>query len=246
LKPFAGWLNVQDYVNNGLHEGMSWTRVGDYIWKGWTTQPPAPAQPSPFSTSWPQIGIIEKDDPKTGTPSHQALYYVEFRVFGSLDIGQNVDVSDPCNGQESAISQQVWPLELDTSKGDCADPNAPGVEIGADEGARRKLFTFLGVARHGTSSNFWQEQFQQANPYGKMVAVAQAELFNNSSWDLWTQDWRAQLVPVSQWDDWVSQMETHSGDASATSGALQPAEVSDVAAYLQRMNSQMVEPYIHH
>ena len=248
LKPFGGWLDMQKYVDiGGLHEGMSWTRVGDYIWKGKTPQqPPPPAQPFPYSTSWPQIGIIEKDDPKTGKPIRQPLYFVEFRVFAGLDIGKSVDVPDPCNGQEADIARQVCPLELDTTKGDCAAAETPGTEVGADVGMRRTKFTFLGVARHGTTSNFWQQQFQRANPYGNMVAVAQAELFNNSSWDLWTQDWRAQLVPVSQWDDWASQMEAGAGDASATGGTLQPAEVSDVAAYLKRMNSQMVEPYIHH
>ena len=79
-----------------------------------------------------------------------------------------------------------------------------------------------------------------------MVSVAQAELFNNKSWDLWTQDWRAQLVPVSQWDDWVHQMQTHAAEASATNGILQPRQVDEMADYLKKMDSKMVEKYMNH
>jgi hypothetical protein len=157
-----------------------------------------------------------------------------------------VNVSNPCNWSRSDLQALPpgglpLPMRLDISQGDY-DPNNPS----ADAGVRRKLFSFLGVAQHTATSSFWQGQFQAANPSGNMVTVAQAELFNNSSWDLWTQDWRAQLVPVSQWDDWTAQMAAGANDASATNGVLQPNQVSTVADYLKRLNSQMVETYIQH
>ena len=240
---FGGWLDMDTLVGGanpnpqpGRPAPAVWTRLGNYVWKETATG---------TSTSFPQIGIIQKLDGQ-GNPIPQPLYFVEFRIFGGLDVGPMVDVSDPCNGLESTIAAQVLPLKLDVSQGDCADPNAPGLELGADQGARRTKFTFLGVAQHGASSSFWPNQFPPANPSGNMVAVAQAELFNNSSWDLWTQDWRAQMVPVSQWDDWTAQMDAGAGDASATNGLLQPNEVTDVSTYLKRLNSQMTQAYINH
>ena len=233
---FGGWLDMQKFVGRpapqprpGRRVPGVWTRLGNYIWKETATG---------TSTLWPQIGIYQKLD-GNGQPVQQPIYFVEFRIFGGLDIGPMVDVSNPCNWTNSEVLPQ--PMLLDTSKGDY-DPNNPN----ADAGVRRKLFSFLGVARHTATSNFWQQQFQPANPSGNMVTVAQAELFNNSSWDLWTQDWRAQLVPVTQWDDWTAQMAAGAGDASATNGALQPNDVTTVAEYLKRLNAKMVEAYVHH
>ncbi len=236
---FAGWLDMDTLVGGanpnpqqpGQPAAAVWTRLGNYVWKETATG---------TSTSWPQIGINQKLD-GNGNPIPHPLYFVEFRIFGGLDVGPMVNVSDPCDGLESTIAGQVFPLKLDISQGDY-DPTNPN----ADTGIRRTKFTFLGVAQHGASSSFWPNQFQPANPSGNMVTVAQAELFNNTSWDLWTQDWRAQMVPVSQWDDWTAQMAAGAPDASATNGLVQPSQVSDVATYLQRLNSQTVESYIHH
>jgi hypothetical protein len=243
LTPFAGWVDMDKVVANpGLDPiRRTWTRLGDFIWKGKTQPPPSPL--CPVSPYWQDIGINLKLD-GNGKPIPQPLYVVEFRIFGGLDVGPMVNVSNPCNWSSSDVLPQ--PMLLDTTKGDCADPSAPGVQVGADVGMRRKLFTFLGVARHTATSNFWQQQFQPANPSGNMVTVAQTELFNNTSWDLWTQDWRAQLVPVSQWDDWTAQMAAGAGDASATNGVLQPNDVTTVAEYLKRLNSQMVNAYMQH
>lgn len=226
--------DTQYLVDHPGSDRRTWTRLGNYVWKGKMTA---------MTPSCPPIITLKLDG--NGRPILQPLYLVEIRVFCGLGIGQ-VDVSNPCNWSNADVPNLPQPMRLDPAKGDCADLNAPGIEVGADVGMRRKQFTFLGVAQHTATSNLWPKQFPAANPSGNMVTVAQAELFNNSSWDLWTQDWRVQLVPVTQWDDWTAQMAAGAGDASATNGVLQPNEVTTVAEYLKRLNSQMVEAYIHH
>jgi hypothetical protein len=130
---------------------------------------------------------------------------------------------------------------LDTSKGDY-NP----LDLNADAGVRRQLFTFLGTAQSRGNSPLWQRQFGSANSAGLIAAVAQAQLFNNTSWDLWTQDWRVQLVPVSQWTDWTNQMEKGAPDAASTNGMVQQTDVTNMAEYLKKIDAKMAEMYINH
>ncbi|HAU38233.1 MAG TPA: hypothetical protein DCX07_11035, partial [Phycisphaerales bacterium] len=104
-------------------------------------------------------------------------------------------------------------------------------------------FTFLGVASQGDRAPAWPQQFSSASPMNSVVAVAQAELFNNTSWDLWTQDWQTQLVPVTQWDDWVRRLELGVAQAGLTDGQVSEQDVSDMHDYMMRMNREFVELY---
>ncbi len=71
----------------------------------------------------------------------------------------------------------------------------------------------------------WPTHFAGRKPYPNIVSIAQAQVFNNHSWDLWTQMWHAQLTPVDNgngdgiilprelaFQDWIDQMEASSGD----------------------------------
>ena len=65
-----------------------------------------------------------------------------------------------------------------------------------------------------------------------LAAVAQAEVFNNHSWDLWTQMWHTQLRPVDELDGWLTLLEDTSGDLSWLP-FLNPQEVNELADYLE-------------
>ena len=53
------------------------------------------------------------------------------------------------------------------------------------------------------------------------MAVAQVQVYNPTSWDLWTQNWRVQLVPVTAMDDWADRLDAgvpFYGDIQAATG----------------------------
>lgn len=243
LSPGSYWCNVEDAKLDGAgyrqipltcwYKGwydlskpkgtVTWTKLMDHVWKRTAVG---------HTTCLRQIGI------EPGTGSHP-VYFVEYRFFGALNVDASVEVRNPYNWRKG--EELPRPTVLDTS-GEDYDPQNPG----KDSPYRRKYFMFLGAARNGADSELWSAQFGKANPSGTLVAVAQAELFNNRSWDLWTQDWQAQLVPVTNWDDWAAQMDTQAQDASATSGLLQPNQVRDVGQWMKALDAKLVETYMQH
>jgi hypothetical protein len=64
----------------------------------------------------------------------------------------------------------------------------------------------LGVAYQPNAAALWPTGFDGNRPDNYQVAMAQAEVFNNHSWDLWTQMWHAQLTPIDNLDEWVDGM----------------------------------------
>jgi hypothetical protein len=73
------------------------------------------------------------------------------------------------------------------------------------------------------------------------LAVAQVELFNNSSWDLWTQNWQVRLVPVTQYDDWAAQAQ-----AGAASGVVAEDDQKLIQEFLSRLSKEMSARYSIH
>jgi len=65
--------------------------------------------------------------------------------------------------------------------------------------------------------------------------VAQAKVFNRTSWDLWTQDWRASLAPVTMWDDWADRLEAAQNQAPLVDNLVHPNEVLNSSEYFQRL-----------
>lgn len=50
------------------------------------------------------------------------------------------------------------------------------------------------------------------------TALAQARVFNNHSWDLWTPMWHAQLTPIEDYATWVATLQQTAGDAGGSDG----------------------------
>jgi hypothetical protein len=206
-----GWINTEDK--------RVWPipKIANYVWKD---------SYSYQTTQDPQIGILPKTDPVTKVPIWQPVYMVAWYVWGGIDVGGTVPVENPCNWTSEMDLPAPW--LLDVSGGDYGGDS--------DQGARRKDFSFLGVARNGGGAAIWQKQFHRPLP-DAVTAVAQAKLFNHTSWDLWTQDWQANLTPVSQWKDWMDQMDREADDAGNTQGMVAPQDVRDAQGYLKKLQA---------
>jgi hypothetical protein len=238
----AGWLTPGTYRTNGQRPIAIWVnqwsdpakwgipKVADYVWKD---------SYSYETTADPEIGIQMTRDPVTGEPQWHPVYMVSWYTFGGIDTGGEVEIRNPCNWDE--YDTLPAPYLLDTSFGDYAADNPHH-----DGGVRRALFSYLGVATHPEKPLVpIFEKFGTVNPSGDMAAVAQVETYNNLSWDLWTQNWRSQLVRVTQWDDWMNQMNQGAPQADAT-GVILTRDVSKVLDYLSRFDRQTAETYLRH
>ncbi len=180
--------------------------------------------------------VVDPNDPNADP--YQTVYVVQWYMFGGIDVGGETEISDPSNWSE--YDQAPAPIILDPVEGDY-DPQ----EADPDEGYRRKWFMYMGLARGGIHSGVWGEQFSNPNPTGSMLTVAQAKVFNNTSWDLWTQDWRVRLAPVTKWDLWMQDLSDAVADGGMDSMVPQD-ELISAHNYLSSLGTQAAESHVGH
>ena len=193
---------------------------------------------STVSGRLPQIGL--------GDGIH-TLHNLDFWIFIGVDVGEDVEVSDPSKGRGPGDGPR--PILLDTVDGDY-EPDEAGRSDG-DIGARRAFFTYLGVAGKGNKARAWPTRFASASPHDQMVALAQARLFNNESWDLWTQTWQAKLVPVTRFGPAEDGLSWKSAMNEALGSAIRPIDERGVdlgpfAEYFSAISDEMAEMYFNH
>ena len=234
------WLSRGSYVTNGRYPIAIWAngwvdpaewnipKIADYVWEDQYTYE--------TTEDW-SIGIRKKVD-ASGRPIWQTVYMVAQYVFGGIDIGGEVVVSNPANYTD--ISELPAPILLDTSYGDY-DMSQPG----HDFGVRRDVFTYLGIASRENTAAVWASRFGSGNPFNGVLAISQSEIFNTTSWDLWTQDWKVKLVPVSRWNDWLVRLDEQA-DAGEVAGLIEPDEITRIQEYLHRFDSAMIAEMLHH
>jgi len=138
------------------------------------------------------------------------------------------------------------PILLDTATGDYGGDDP-------DVGWRRQRFTYLGVARKEMGAPFWPARFQNLSPIKGTLTVAQAKVFNSRSFDLWTQDWQVQLMPVTKLlpagdgeagEAWVTRME--SGVDDADSAKVDAAEIETAIKYISSLDPEMARLFMNH
>jgi len=248
-KGSPGWLSAGSYVTNGDLPMAVWVDG----WQDPTTWEQAsanrPAVPRLCEWVWEdkyfyettedwKIGLHRKVDANGNRVWHK-VYMVAQWVFGGIDVGGEVEVSNPANYTDRTALPA--PVLIDTAYGDY-DVGRPH----HDEGVRRGAFTYLGVAGHNDIAAVWPQKFNSSNPFGGVCAVAQAEIFNTTSWGLWTQDWKAKLVPVSGWADWMGRMEQSAADAGSSGSLVTYQDVLGIYEYFSRFDEQMAEDALHH
>ena len=170
-------------------------------------------------------------------------------IFGGIDVGTDVDISNPCNWD--ALDQLPRPWVLDDRAVQAYTPDPDFVDERREESReqfspRRERFAFLGVARKKTSAPFWPAKFSSGNPLESTVAVSQAKLLNNQSWDLWTQDWQAQLTSVRGWSQWVDWLDAGIDDVRFTNGMVDAGELERIRDYVWNITEDTVRDYLTH
>jgi len=144
-------------------------------------------------------------------------------IFGGADFGTEQPIHNPANFNAGEMADLPMPYLMDTRDGEYDVWR----QHHDDDPVRREHFTYLGVARRSSWPTAWPQRFGSGNPSGRMVAVAQAEIYNPTSWDLWTQDWRAQLVPVTRLPEWAERM-GEAFDAPVEGGGTEVDAVADI------------------
>ena len=159
-------------------------------------------------TADPTIGILPVTDSR-GNPTLQTAYFVQLVIFAGVN--RNVDPPSPLLAKQNSPNDVIVPNPY-TGFDPTADSAPAPIDLDhtlvtTSPDARRQYLTFLAVAHQGDTSFLWPSRFATGQPYPNIVAVAQAKVFNDHSWDLWTQMWHAQLEPVTGLDPWLTQMD---------------------------------------
>jgi hypothetical protein len=184
-----------------------------------------------------RVGLEHRRSAEDGQTIPWNLYSVQWFVFGGIEIGEKVAVANPMNWPDGADLPAPLVMLTDEERYEYTEDH--------DTGARREFFTQLGLAGRGVAGRVWAEQFSGGNPAGQSVAVAQSEVFNTSSWDLWTQDWQSQLVPVTRWGLWQEVF----ADGLGQVGDHEELNEDDVRAmqeYIDGISEEMAELFMQH
>ncbi|MEM8784183.1 MAG: pilus assembly protein TadG-related protein [Planctomycetota bacterium] len=131
-----------------------------------------------------------------------------------------------CGALESSQRERRFPNNFE-SVDDLPAPIALDLERlphDADAEARRTYLYFFAAADQPAQASIWSGLFESGDaeapdadgntptgvrrPWRRVAATASAEVFNNHSWDLWTQMWHAQLTPVEDLSGWLETMRT--------------------------------------
>ena len=100
---YDGWVDMDNPPGPPVLPALKWTRVKNYVWKASSTGQ---------TTSLREAGILPKKNDKGGYEL-QTVYFVEYRVFGGLDVGADVEISNPYNWK-SWNEGQPRPMMLNT------------------------------------------------------------------------------------------------------------------------------------
>jgi hypothetical protein len=184
-----------------------------------------------------QLGLAPRFDTETGEPIWYDLWMTRYYIFVGIDTGESEEISNPANFEGG--DPLPAPTLLDPRDGDLDADNPYDLEIPF----RRNYFTLMAMARRPGQEETWTRRFGNASPSGSVYAMAQAQVFNASSWGLWTQDWQAKLTPMTRWRDWVDRMEAGRGDLWRVGDAVDPDELDRALRYLRALGPELFDAY---
>lgn len=177
-------------------------------WGFKTADGPFSVSPNPQGTNeWQEVPGTDgrlwrlfAPDPPVG-PDASEEQYIYYDLWVGLNTGEVREIRNPYNFDTADRSALPGPVAF--------APDAFSFE-GLDE-FRLNNLTFVGIAHQPKEAAMVPEGFDEGRADTKLVALAQAEVFNNHSWDLWTQMWHAQLVPVQGLEAWMEALENPQG-----------------------------------
>ncbi|MEM7625867.1 MAG: hypothetical protein AAF333_09575 [Planctomycetota bacterium] len=124
--------------------------------------------------------------------------HLRYFVFIGVQIAEEAAVRNPFNFDAEDRKVMAGPINFPPEYG-AGKGFAPN-----DVGQNDRGLTYLGIAYQPKDAPMWSSAFDDDRRDRHQVALAQAVVFNNHSWDLWTQMWHAQLTPVDRYGDWLS------------------------------------------
>lgn len=214
---------------------VQWERMGEYVWRVKKTLGVAYDN---------ELGLQRVELPDQSLQLH-TVYAVGWFVFRGCELRDPVRIANPSNFGGDALPAPIL-LRKDPREANFHDVAKLRWQPDWNDDFFRETYSFLGVARRSDRAGVWPEQFWSRNPTGRMLAVAQAKLFNNRSWDLWTQNWQTQLTPVTRWDDWVNRLEAQKGQADVSNGLVSPEDLEEAWDYMHNLPVDMMSEYLVH
>lgn len=185
------------------------TKTRDHVWEDEWDREWETTRPGPNDT------VI--------TDTHSIQYRCLF-VWAGINVGPEVIIRDPNN----FASREELPKPLDFDHAAMQRP------VDGEPGIPGSPFTFLGLVKQPNRAPMWDQLFD-TSAYDGHVGIAQASVWNNHSWDLWTQMWHAQLEPVNDYSEWVSLIQSQLGSATGYED-LSAGELEELTEYLQSLD----------
>lgn len=214
-RPSVPWVSRQ----GGWVDPETWniSKVNDNIWRN----------------DWEYEVYFDRDlgmEPildANGEMVPQKVYRVDHYMFAGINIGEPVEVRNPFNFPSRNVLPS--PTELDLSK------------LGPDNAeAKQQYLTYMTVVKHHDKASLWPKLFASKSPNPHNMAVAQSNVFNDHSWDLWTQMWRGQLSEIdtgkeggnNEFSRWVNRFEA-SQDQAVMIPDFNEQDAADFLQYLR-------------
>jgi hypothetical protein len=178
--------------------------------------------------AYPELGIypiVDSYQPD-GTPVYRAqtYYRTRYTVFVGVNVGLEKLVKDPYTGFNPSSASAPAPIDLDRTK-----------LTYTDDDAKRKYLSFLGVAQSTNDSPLSRHIFDGDETHLRLT-LAQANVFNNHSFDLWTQMWQAQLQPIDDYTSWTAAMQDPNVQAIETLN-LTPDQLTGLQQYFSSLST---------
>ncbi|MHB1157864.1 MAG: pilus assembly protein TadG-related protein [Phycisphaerales bacterium] len=191
-------------------------RLTNYVWLDAWSDP---------AVLWDlSIGINPETD-SAGQPIPHTVYHYDYYIFAGANTAWGETPSNPFDGFDPNSPAAPAPMNF-----------TPGSLAYDDPAQRWRYLNFLAAVRASDDVPGWPSRFNGGRPASGLYAVAQAKVFNNHSWDLWTPMWRAQLTLVRGPDN---QPDLAAWASAAASGSPPPGisarDLADLATYLQNV-----------
>jgi hypothetical protein len=182
------WYNAPRHVRNGSPKN-----IGGYFIRMTREEedPESEGGPKRYVYSIETVSLID-----AGTKKMSQEEFKKYLEENSKD--EDKVNSDPSNSSSGCTKPKPWMLTKDQ-----------------DFEARLK---FIGVVYENVSDRplFWSNYFQESPP--RLIAYAQAQVYNYLSEDTFTQDWRVRLQPASLLSDFLKRPEAQAAGLSRLAG----------------------------
>lgn len=153
----------------------------------------------------------------------QTVYRVDHFIFAGVNVGDPANITNPYEGFNPDSDDAPAPIDIDHNR------------VSPLEQDRINHLSFLAVVRRSDEPQSWPTRFRGGKPYNNMVAMAQANVFNNHSWDMWTQMWHGQLQPITYYREvWLNRISEQMGDGAVEAG-VNPQEVADLQIFMESL-----------